>query len=138
MTELSFVVGGHRKEADWLACLEEPPSLLCSYAYLSTFLKNRELFRCRNWRLDSGAYTASNTGRVIDIMEYEACCFELLESDPQLIEVFGLDVIGDWRASIRNAEQHWSRGLEAIPTIHIGEPEEAIQAVRDFPKIAVG
>ena len=53
--------------------------------------------------------------------------------------MFALDVIGDWRASIRNTERSWIRGVPAIPTFHVGSPEDALRIIaRDYPKIALG
>ncbi len=89
--------------------------------------------------MDSGAYSAANSGKVIDFDAYNETCAELLASDEQLVEVFALDVIGDWRATLRNTERHWLAGVPAIPTFHVGSPAEALlEMARAYPKIALG
>ena len=50
-----------------------------------------------------------------------------------------LDVIGDWKASIANAEKMWAAGVPAIPTYHVGSPWDALHYLgKNFPKIALG
>ena len=118
---------------------EQAPSILVSYPYLPFFLRHRSRVRLRSWMLDSGAYSAWNSGKVTDLDAYIRVCQELLATDPQLTEVVGLDVIGDWRAGLRNVERMWAAGVPAIPTYHITEPEDLLVGLaRDYPKIAVG
>lgn len=115
------------------------PALLVSYVYLQPFLKNRHVYRYRDWVLDSGAFSAHNSGEEIRLPEYIDCCKELLATDPTLTEVFALDVIGDWRASKKNCEKMWKAGVPAIPCFHFGEPwKELVAMARDYPKIALG
>ena len=115
------------------------PALLVSYVYLEPFLKNQRRYCYRDWVLDSGAFSAHNSGREIRLQDYIDKVKRLLDSDATLSEVFALDVIGDWRASIRNTEEMWRQGIEAIPCWHAGEPEEVLRGIaRDYPKIALG
>ena len=56
-----------------------------------------------------------------------------------LTEIFALDVISDWRQSIKNCEEMWKQGVEAIPCFHVGEPIHVLKDIaRDYPKIALG
>ncbi len=45
--------------------------------------------------MDSGAYSAWNSGEVIDLADYENKCHQLLAQDPTLKEIIALDVIND-------------------------------------------
>lgn len=115
------------------------PSLLVAYPYLRGFQRFRDRLFFRDWALDSGAYTAKNAGTEIENGEFLDVAEELLASDPSLVEVFALDVIGDWKASLKNAEAAWERGVPVIPCYHEGEPESVLLGLaRDFPKIALG
>ena len=124
--------------------LDDPPStrlpaLLVAYPYLSAFLDNRPRYAYRNWALDSGAFSAFNSGVTIDLQQYTEICQVLLENDPTLTEVFALDVIGDWRASLKNAEAMWAKGIPAIPTFHESEPWDVLKGIaKDYDKIAIG
>lgn len=115
------------------------PALLVSYFYLKGFLKNRSTYIYRDWVMDSGAYSASNSGATIKLADYVDTCRKLLDEDPKLSEVFCLDVIGDWKASEKNCRAMWKAGIEAIPCWHKGEPWDVlIGLARDYPKIAIG
>lgn len=115
------------------------PALLVSYVYLAPFLKNRHRYAYRDWVLDSGAFSAHNSGTEIKLQDYIDCCKELRATDPTMTEVFALDVIGDWKASLKNCEEMWRQGVEAIPCYHVGEPETELRAMaKDYPKIALG
>jgi hypothetical protein len=115
------------------------PALLVSFAYLQPFLKNRHRYRYRDWVMDSGAFTAANSGKHIALKDYIATCVQLIETDPTLVEIFALDVIGDPKASAQNCAAMWKAGIPAIPCFHYGEPEAALLAMADtYPKIAIG
>lgn len=118
---------------------EHAPSILVSYPYLRFFLKHRSRVRLRTWCLDSGAYSAWNSGKPTNLDAYIGIARDLLAIDPQLADVIALDVIGDWRAGVRNVERMWAAGVPAIPVYHISEPEDLLVGLaRDYPKIAVG
>ena len=116
------------------------PALLVSYVYLEQFLKSRHKYHFRDWVLDSGAFSAHNSGTEIKLQEYIDCCKELMETDGTLTEIFALDVIGDWKASLRNVEEMWRQGVPAIPAFHpLYEPMSvAVGLAKDYPKIAIG
>lgn len=115
------------------------PALLVSYVYLEAFLKNLHQYQFRDWVLDSGAFSAHQSGTKIELQAYIDTCKKLLANDPKLTEVFALDVIGDWKASLRNYEEMWKQGVPAIPCYHYGEPEHVLRTLaRDYPKIAIG
>jgi hypothetical protein len=106
---------------------------------MEPFLRNRHRYHYRDWALDSGAFSAHNSGTVIGLRAYTDACKKLLAGDPTLTEVFSLDVIGDWRASLKNTEAMWADGVPAVPTYHVGEPESVLLGMaKDYPKIALG
>jgi hypothetical protein len=115
------------------------PALLVSYVYLDSFDRHRPRYHFRDWAMDSGAFSAHTSGTVIALDAYIACCRERVATDPQLTEVFALDVIGDWRASLKNTAAMWAAGVPAIPCYHHGEPEAVLLGLaRDYPKVALG
>jgi len=125
------------------------PALLVSYYYLEPFERNKHLYRYRDWVMDSGAFSAHNSGKHIDLQAYVDKCLELLASDPTLTEVFSLDVIPKdhkpatvqhaAEQSLKNCEEMWRQGVPAIPTFHRGEDESFLYAMaKDYPKIAIG
>jgi hypothetical protein len=127
----------HKEHRDSGATLR--PALLVSFVYLEKFFQNRHRFNYRDWVLDSGAYSAFNAGAVVDLQKYIDVCKKLKGEDPTLSEIFALDVIGDWKASLKNCEAMWAQGVEAIPTFHVREPESVLLGIaKDYPKIALG
>lgn len=115
------------------------PGLLVSYVYLRPFLRSRELYDIRDWVMDSGAYSAFKSGVTIELEEYNDRCLQLLEEDPQLTEVYALDVIDDWRGSVKNYEATWKAGVPAIPTYHLNDPESLLlDLAAAHDKIAIG
>ena len=84
-------------------------------------------------------FRPDNSGATIKLQEYIDTCKRLMAEDPTLTEIFALDVIGDWRASLKNVEEMWRQGIEAILAFHPGEPEAALKGIaKDYPKIALG
>jgi len=140
MTTLYLALGGTLKHVS--TGFQEPPpaALLCSYVYYETFaplLQTGE--HVRQWCLDSGAFTAYMLGKEIKLQEYIDFCKALTASQRPPVEVFALDVIGDWAATLRNTEEMWKQGVEAIPCYHAGEPEHVLKTIAaTYPKIAVG
>ena len=93
----------------------------------------------RSWALDSGAFTAHNSGKPINLNEYIAVAKELQSNDPLLWDIFALDVIGDAKASLANAVTMQKAGVDCIPTFHYGSDFNDLKhIVKDFPKIAFG
>lgn len=115
------------------------PALLVSFYYLKDFQRNRRHYVFRDWVMDSGAFSAHNSGVEISLKDYIETCRRFLAEDRQLTEVYCLDVIGDWRASLQNCKRMWKAGVEAFPCFHFGEPWEVLTGLaRDYPKIAIG
>ena len=114
------------------------PSLLVSFAYLREFRPEQLSFS--EWVLDSGAFTAHSSGKPVELQAYIDKVKELRAGPCPPAEVFGLDVIGDWRASRRNAEAMRDAGIvDVIPAFHFGSPEsELLSLSKSFPKIALG
>lgn len=118
---------------------EVQASALCSYVYIKGFLQRRRRIRMRNWVLDSGAYSAFNAGAAISVQQYITAVQALARMGLPPVEIYALDVIGDWRTSLRNTEAMWRAGIEALPVWHIGEPEDVLRGLaRDYPKIGIG
>jgi hypothetical protein len=110
-----------------------------SYFYWKGFAQYRPRYAFRDYALDSGAYSAFTTGASIDLGIYIDFCLERLATDPQCTEVFSLDVIGDWKASLANTERMWAVGVPAIPVYHYGEPVSLLQQyASQSPKVALG
>jgi len=115
------------------------PALLVSFYYLEPFEENRHNYVFRDWAMDSGAFSAHNSGVTINLSDYIDACKRLRDTDPLLTEIFALDVIGDWKASLANTKKMWKAGIEAIPCFHGGEPWDALVGIaKDYPKIAIG
>jgi hypothetical protein len=115
------------------------PALLVSYWYLKGFEANRDKYHYRDWVMDSGAYSADNSGVEVNLTEYIETCRKFVAEDPKLTEVFALDVIGDWKASEKNTRKMWDAGIEAIPAFHPGEPISVLKGLaKDYPKVAIG
>ena len=125
------------------------PALLVSYYYLEPFIENKNRYRYRDWVMDSGAFSAHNSGVEIELNKYIDKCLELQQSDPTLTEVFSLDVIPKdhkpltvqhaAEQSLKNCEEMWRQGVPAIPTFHRGEEESFLyEMAKLYPKIAIG
>lgn len=97
------------------------PALLVSYYYLGGFLQRQDKYAYRDWAMDSGAFSAYNNGTPIDLYEYMQCCHETKDSDPSLVEIIALDVIGDGEGSLKNAYTMRENGLDVMPVFHIGD-----------------
>lgn len=115
------------------------PALLVSYWYLEQFEKNRHRYCYRDWVMDSGAFSAHNSGVTIELQDYIDCCKRLMKTDSTLTEIYALDVIGDWEAGLLNTEKMWKQEVPAIPCFHYGEPWELLELLcLEYPKIALG
>lgn len=116
-----------------------PASFLVSFIILKPFFKARSAYVFKEWVMDSGAFSAFNSGVEIKVGDYIQTCLELQRTDPSLTEIFSLDVIGNAPATLRNTELLWKAGVRAIPTFHFGEPWEVlIELARSYPKLAIG
>lgn len=127
----------------------EAPGLLVSYYYIAPFLMTKEKYVYRDWVMDSGAFSAHNSGAKIDLQSYIDQCLDLMATDPGLTEVFALDQIPKTpdekgiaeaaEVSLKNTEEMWRQGVPAIPCYHRGEPEDVLLHIaKTYPKIAIG
>jgi len=122
------------------------PAWLVSYAYfmdfqdLKKFCSKRGIqLPVRDWVLDSGAFTAMSSGKVIRLQDYIDFCKKVRDEHQNLTEIFALDVIGNGRESLRNTEEMWRQGIEAIPCHHIGSSADELRHLcANYPKIALG
>jgi hypothetical protein len=116
-----------------------PVGVLVSYVYLEEFLTMYDSLHFRDWVLDSGAYSAHSLGIKLKLSEYIDTCKRVVDEGKVPVETFALDVISDWRASLRNTDEMWKAGIEAIPCFHYGEPWNVLRGMcRDYPKVAIG
>jgi len=68
---------------------------------------------------DSGAFSAASLGATIDLEQYAAW---LKEWDHLLTVKATLDVIGDYRATMRNTAVLERMGVRVLPVFHVGTP----------------
>lgn len=114
------------------------PALLVSYYYLDGFLNKQSEYHYRDWMMDSGAYSAYNSGAVIDLNQYIEACHKLLEVDKTLKEIIALDVIGSGAGSLKNAQVMKAAGLDVIPVFHIGEDWQILKEYcKDYNKVGL-
>jgi 7-cyano-7-deazaguanine synthase len=76
--------------------------------------------------IDSGAFTALNSGTPVD---HDAYLDWLTGHASSCRFAFSLDVIGDWRASLQNylyGRDRLGDAVRLVPTWHIGSPWEAL------------
>ena len=139
--------GDNNLMGDGKKCVDEwrdykpsrPPSLLISYFYFGGFWKYRKHYYMRDWIMDSGAFSAHNSGKEINLQEYIDTCKKVKDTDKLLKEIYSLDVIGDWKATEKNTRIMWKAGIEAIPTFHGGEPWDVLVGLaKDYDKIGIG
>lgn len=112
-----------------------PISVLVSFAYMKSWQTLAPYFRRpKSLMLDSGAFTAYTRGVPVD---HDALLAEVVK--PIWDEAVGLDVIGDWKGSRRNAEYALRRGVtKAMPVHHIGDPFDLLKwYCANFPKVGL-
>jgi hypothetical protein len=116
---------------DW----SRPPAMLSSYA-VNDHLNPSEMgivLHPRRTLRDSGAYSAWNSGKVIDFDAY----VEHTKSGGY-DEYVALDVIGDAKASYEQAYRMREAGSPAFPVFHIGDPWSMLDDYcRDFDKVGL-
>jgi hypothetical protein len=112
------------------ACFQPPYNILASYHYFkgkadlvkSCLEKHYDIF------IDSGAFSAENSGKEINIDDY---CQYIIDTGVKTYA--GLDVIGKAKETRENNEYMIKEyGLNPIPTFHMGSN------IRDLEKIAGG
>ena len=121
MTTVRLAVGGApkriRRALSGAAC----PALLISYVYLNNFHPILPEVNYRDWMMDSGAFSAHNSGKAIDLEEYISACKDIKKQDSTLGEIIALDVIGSDIGSLRNAQRMKEAGVDVVPVHHIGD-----------------
>lgn len=86
--------------------------------------------------LDSGAFSAFNSGVHIDL---DAYCDFVLAVRPLLAEAANLDVIGDAEGTRRNFEVMTARGCDPLATCHFGQdPKEVLDIFAATRRGALG
>lgn len=108
--------------------LRYPVNALVSFHYFG----NNDIGQMKDWGLrligDSGAFSALTQGTPIDLMAF---CDWAHRWRSSLSWIASLDVIGDAEASWNNYRTLRDQGLDAVPTIHYGEPPELISRYAD-------
>lgn len=109
-------------------------NILVSFPYLPGFRRSLEAKALTGKRmLDSGAFSAWNSGKTIDI---EALFAE--QQNNEWDECVALDVVGNPSESYRNAVAMKQRGSRAYPVFHYGEPWELLKDYcAMFPKVGL-
>lgn len=117
-----------------------PPSLLVSYAYRTLWRQVRSDIAFSEWVLDSGAFSAHNSGWDVTYHEFLVYCRKALRSPDPPVEIFALDEIGNPEVSLRNAVRMRDAGVQCIPTFHQGSPWDCLRSIdaEGFDKIALG
>lgn len=132
MTDIYLALGS----TSWAAFFEgvdvREVRALVSFA-MPAVIKSVEGMPFKALMLDSGAFTAHNTGSSIDMDEL------ICESKKaHYTESVALDVIGNGPASLENARKMQQAGSSAFPVFHIGEPLELLAAYcAEFPKVGL-
>jgi hypothetical protein len=107
--------------------------ILESYAYKNNVMEAFKL--TSDVFLDSGAFTAMTQGKDINLDEYIA----FIKEHADKVTVYAaLDVIGDWRATLKNLDYMVKHDVVPLPTYHYGEPLEVLAQFLEFPYIAIG
>lgn len=97
-------------------------SLLVSFFYLKDWMQMQHAARPAKLMLDSGAYSAWNAGKQIDI---QALTEE--SKNPVWDEAISLDVVGDPETTWANTLWQLKQGAPVYPVFHIGEPWDYLQ-----------
>lgn len=122
------------------ATIQPPWSILASYHYFKTEVNQKLIKECldKNYDvfIDSGAFSAANSGKDINIDEY---CKYILETGA--VTYAGLDVIGDAAKTRYNTDYMVSEyGLNPIPTFHLGSSIDDLAMIANgqYSYIALG
>lgn len=81
--------------------------------------------------VDSGAWSAFNSGKQIDMDAFIKWHKDLERECPHLYFKAGLDVIGDYKGSMANQTRTDDAGLKLFPTFHRGDPDSYLEWVLD-------
>lgn len=84
--------------------------------------------------LDSGAYSAHNSGVEVKIEDY----MKFLTEHPHIDIYYNLDVIGDAEATWKNQKIMESNGFTPLPVYHVGEDKKWLFKCFDYKWFALG
>lgn len=120
------------------ATMQPPNCILASYHYFKT--KTELIVDCLSKQydvfIDSGAFSAENSGKEINIDDY---CKYII--DTGVTTYAGLDVIGNAAKTLENTNYMVNEyGLNPIPTFHMGSSLDDLQELLDgnYHYIALG
>ncbi len=90
--------------------------------------------------MDSGAFSAYNSGKPIDLPEFIKWQHELTKECPRVILRAGLDDLKDWELTIKNQTITDEAGLDLFPTFHRFDPISLHEWIleRKYPMLAYG
>lgn len=130
-----------------MALAEDYPAYLASYADKSSVEASVEVLshiesRPRRLLVDSGAFTAMNTGKLFDPREYARWALDFARGAGAGIEelrFINLDVIGDQAASDRNMAIIEAEGAEVLPVLTMGASLDDFDSLLTrYPYICLG
>lgn len=107
--------------------------VLVSFFYIAGFRKLQATTEMtpRLWTLDSGAFSAWSSGKIIDMDALMEEC-----RNPMWHECVALDVVHDPQKSLENALKMQAAGCKSYPVFHVGEPMEFL--AEEVPFLRVG
>lgn len=116
----------------------DAPRYLLSYAYADK-MTDFGAYAGADVVIDSGAFTAYNSGKAIDLDRY----IDWLRGHRKAIRFgFALDVIGDHAASARNYDrmrEALGTAVQVVPTWHIGSPWPELERLcREADYVSIG
>lgn len=118
---------GPKSLAHWVVKNYPEIGALCTFATPGSFKKMVE-YGFNHIFLDSGAFSVDKSGAKIDIDTYiDFIKSEVLPSGKDVV-IASLDVIADktGQQSLANWEYMRSKGINALPAYHVGEPIEIL------------
>jgi hypothetical protein len=135
---------------------ERFPNFLCSYAYKKVLEQSVSPMWLRfnaeakanggavpcNAIIDSGAFTAFTTGKIIDPREYAEWALDVRstwQSSLNSLHFMNLDVIGDQDKSWQNQRTIERMGLQVLPIVTFNaDKSHLIRAIEGYPYFALG
>jgi hypothetical protein len=115
---------------DWAAA---PLNILVAFPYLADWLAMPAHCRPARTILDSGAFSAWNSGKAVD---FPALMRE--SKSPRWQETVCLDVIGDAAGSVRNWRIMRASGCGVMPVFHYGDPwDHLAEYCRESPRVGL-
>jgi len=140
-----YFAGG--ETTSWLGAINKAKATksLCSYFSLGAQLKKPDNIKKfialsamtqKHLFLDSGAFSAKTKGVKIDLDEY---CRFIKEHQQHFAVYANLDVIGDYKGTMKNQRYMESKGLKPLPCYHYGEPIQVLKDMAaEYKYLAIG